>query len=138
MPIKNCTRCGKIFSSSHPTLCPQCIETDENNFKKVRSFVKDNPRVSIDVVIEATGVSEDRIREYLRLGLIDSASLSGPVLECKKCGKPIDSGTYCVLCKRELSQTLMSSLDAQVRNKDKDSDGEKKEIRFWKRYRSRR
>jgi len=108
MHLKNCTRCGNLYSSSHQTLCPECLEKDEEDFKKVRNFVKDNPKVAIEVVVEATGVPEEQIREYVRNGRLDVAYFAGPVLHCARCGKPISSGDYCVLCQKELSETFTS------------------------------
>ena len=110
MSIRNCSRCGKVYNSAHQSLCPECVEADEVEFQAVREFIKDNPKVSLDVVSEATGVSEDRLLEYLRDGRLESAELSGPVLECKRCGKPIQRGEYCVLCQSEISQTFGNTL----------------------------
>ena len=122
MNLKNCTRCGKMFASSHISLCPDCLEADQVTFKSVRDFIKNNPRVSIDVVVEATGVAEEDVREFVRQGRIDVADLSGPVLSCKRCGKPIESGEYCVLCRQDITENL--KVTAAVKEKPEQSDDE--------------
>jgi len=131
MGIKNCSQCGKVFHGSNSNLCPECAEKDEENFLKVRNFIKDNPKVSVEVVVEATGVSEERIRDYLQRGRLDIANLSGPALECQRCGKPIYNGKYCVVCQAEISNTFKKS------GTDSSQDKSAKVGSFTSRYRDR-
>ncbi|MFH1676745.1 MAG: hypothetical protein ABIC40_06935 [bacterium] len=106
MVLKNCELCGKIYNGNHQTICPDCLEIERQDFEKVRQFIKDNPKISIEVASEATGVDQDRIREFMRQGKIDLADLKGPVLECRRCGKPIYRGEYCIICQNEISVKL--------------------------------
>jgi flagellar operon protein (TIGR03826 family) len=138
MSMRNCARCGKVFVSTNQYLCHDCIESDAVDYKKVREFVKENPKVSVEVVVEATGVAEDMIREYLRQGRLSTADFSGPTLQCQRCGKPIESGTYCVLCHDEISKTLLNpsqgeQSDAPIRRKKSDEPAA-----FARYYRSRK
>ncbi len=106
MFFNNCRNCGRAYRGSNPDLCPDCLEQDEDNFLSVRNFIKANPKVSLEVVAEATGVEEEKIRTYLRDGRLEAASLTGPVLECHRCGKPIQNGMYCVLCSSKIKNTF--------------------------------
>lgn len=135
--LKNCRRCGKAYNSPNPNLCPECADAEEEEFKGVRKFIKDNPKVSLEVVAEATGIPEDRIRDYLREGRLESADLNGPVLECKRCGKPIYQGEYCVLCQSELQQTFRSGLEDRSAKSSKDKDDDRRSRSFVRRYRNR-
>ncbi len=63
MAIRNCRSCGTVFDGTHPDLCADCLEEEEDEFKTVRAYIKDHPKVAIAVVSEATGVSEDSIRD---------------------------------------------------------------------------
>lgn len=109
MFLKNCDRCGKAYTSSNPSICPDCIDQDEIDFKKVRNFVKENPKLSIEVISEATEVDEGRIRDYLRMGRLELADMTGPALECERCGKPISMGQYCIICQQEIAETFRTS-----------------------------
>ncbi len=135
MEFRNCKRCGKVYQSANPDFCPDCVDAGEKDFRKVRDFIKDNPKVSLEVVAEATGVDEDQILEFLRDGRLEPANLPGPVLECKRCGKPIYQGEYCVLCLNEISQNFKSTSQQQSKKK---SHGEQKTKSFARRYRERR
>ena len=108
MFLNNCRKCGRAYRGSNPELCPDCLEEDEKNFKLVRRFIKENPKVALEVVAEATGVDEEQLRSYLRDGRLQSAELSGPILECQRCGKPIHQGMYCVICASEIKSTFVT------------------------------
>ncbi|HDS30751.1 MAG TPA: MerR family transcriptional regulator [Firmicutes bacterium] len=134
MGLKNCEKCGKAYSGSHAIYCDDCLEAEEEEFKIVRDFIKDNPKIAISVVSEATGVDEDKIRGYLRAGRLDVADLSGPVLSCSRCGKPIYRGQYCVLCQSEIVGGLK---DAGGRRNESDDDSQNRES-FLERQRNRK
>ena len=66
MNVANCPRCGKIYAKNPANLCPDCIREDEEMYEKVYYYLRDNPSSTVQQVAEATGVSEDRILNYLR------------------------------------------------------------------------
>lgn len=130
--MRNCDRCGKIYASPNPKLCSDCVKQDQDDFNVVREFLKENPKVSIEVISEATGVDELKIREYLRQGQLELADVNGPALECTRCGKPISKGDYCVLCQREIQNSLRSGgSQPKAVSKDKASGRES----FFLKYR---
>ena len=53
---KNCKICGKIFYHPHNDICFECMARDEEDFQKVRLFLKEFPGTKINVVEEYTGV----------------------------------------------------------------------------------
>lgn len=107
MQLKNCKECGKVMAHEGiRKLCQDCIDKHENEFLRVRDFIKSNPKVAVEVVCEATEVDERRVREFIREGLIQASELEGFPVECQKCGKPIARGVYCPLCQQDLSANL--------------------------------
>lgn len=95
---KNCKVCGRIFYHHHNDICPDCIIRDEQDFQKVRLFLKEFPGSKINVVEEYTGVSSKKILKYLREERLELAEKSEDFLKCLKCGKPITTGMYCSEC----------------------------------------
>jgi cbb3-type cytochrome oxidase cytochrome c subunit len=89
----------------------------EEDFKLVREFIKDNPGVSLEIVVEATGVKSEIIREFIKQGDIKFAEHAGPALECRKCGKPIYRGEYCIMCGSEIADTFKASQRAGVKQR---------------------
>jgi hypothetical protein len=85
-------------------ICPDCTKVEEDQFDVLRRFIQDNPRSTIGVVAEATGVSPKRILLYVREGrLILSEGMMGE-LKCSQCDTPIEKGSMCDKCSREISK----------------------------------
>ena len=115
-------------------ICPECAENKEKNFLKVRDFIKDNPKVSIEVVIEATGVSEIELRQFLREGLIEVANFDGTPLTCQRCGKPISRGLYCAICHQDFgSGDTEGKGEKKKKTGSKDKRGSSLVLQFRKR-----
>jgi hypothetical protein len=104
MQLQNCRECGKVMQhGGMRQLCHDCAEKREQEFLRVRDFIKSNPKVAVEVVCEAADVLEKRVREFIREGLIEASELDGFPVECQKCGKPIARGVYCPLCQQDIS-----------------------------------
>lgn len=102
--IRNCPRCGKIFTYVGRPICSRCIEIEEDEFKKVKEYVYDNPGATISETSQETGVSVDKIMRFLREERLEIKSEdSNLVLECERCGVPIKSGRFCERCKRDMN-----------------------------------
>lgn len=108
--VKNCKRCGKIFNylGGEP-ICPVCRQQDEEDFKRVKEYLYENPGATMSQISIDLDISVEKIRRYLREGRLEIVGNEGNlVLECEKCGKAIKSGRYCDVCERELTSNLKS------------------------------
>jgi predicted amidophosphoribosyltransferase len=105
MVLTNCQICHKAFNcTGGKPICPECRQKEEDDFLKVREYVKDHPKVSIESVAEETRVSTETIRRYLQEGLLEQASLTDKDLKCQLCKQTITSGNYCLSCMDKLKQ----------------------------------
>lgn len=97
-----CRRCGSVFTvqGSLGQLCPNCIRNEEETYSKVRSFVKDNPGVSVQEVSEILSVPRTKIMNYIKEERLEVTGDSKTFLTCKNCGKSISTGVFCPDCKR--------------------------------------
>lgn len=103
--IRNCPRCGKIFTYIGRPICNRCIEADENEFKVVKEYIYDNPGATISEVSQETGVSYDKIIRFLREERLEIKSENSNILlECEKCGRAIRSGRFCDKCKEQINK----------------------------------
>ncbi len=102
MRTLKCRRCSQTFTvlGTLGQLCPKCIRDEEDIYLRVRSFVKDNPGVSIQEVSEILSISRSKIMNYIKEERLEVTSNSKTVLKCKNCGKPITTGIFCADCKR--------------------------------------
>jgi len=103
--IRNCPRCGKIFSYLGRPICNKCIEIEENEFKVVKEYVYDNPGATISEVSQETEVTVEKIMRFLREERLEIKSEnSNLILECERCGRSINSGRFCENCKGAMNK----------------------------------
>jgi len=106
MEVKNCPRCGKIFTVIRSPFCPACEKLDEEVFQRVKSYLEDNPNQSLVEVAAACDTSTKKILGYVRDGrLLASEGLQGELV-CAACGKPIQHGRYCDKCVIKINQEI--------------------------------
>lgn len=104
--IRNCPRCGRLFAFRGRDICPTCVSEEEEQFERVRRFLRSAPAASLGDIVEATGVSAELILSFLRQGrLLAGDGLKG-MLTCQRCGTPIDEGYLCADCSREVAREM--------------------------------
>lgn len=123
MNIRNCKECGKLFQyDGISKLCYRCRKKDDENFRVVKDFLYENPKETISVVSEETGVSEEKILRYLREGKLEIVGDDpGILLDCEGCGKAIRTGRYCERCAQDMERGFKSGFERQEKNKAKQS-----------------
>lgn len=125
MELKNCKQCGRTFGSvDGEELCKKCTSaTLEEDFKKVRDYLYDNPGATIESVHEETGVEKAVIVKFLRQERIEIVEDENSLLRCQRCSISIKTGKYCDKCKLEIDKELKNAVkDIQVK-KDERSAG---------------
>jgi len=107
--IKYCKECRKIFQYvSGPVLCPVCRKRDEEDFEKVRKFLRDYPGANMQEVSDNTGVSPAKISRWLKEERLEVSENSLVALNCEKCGVRIRSGRFCVECSKGLAKEMIN------------------------------
>jgi hypothetical protein len=95
-----------VFTRIASPVCPRCEKVDEENFNKVREYIKDDPLCNINELSEATEVPVKRILQFLREGRLEvTKGLSGE-LNCVKCGTVIEKGNFCDACTVKLNKEI--------------------------------
>lgn len=124
MKIKNCKRCGKVYTYNGIDLCPDCYKKEENDFLKIRDYIETNPLATIIEVSTKTGIKLQKIMDFLKEGrLILNAENKNMVLNCERCGKPILTGRYCETCSIEIEKVLKEGL---IKNEESNSANQDK------------
>lgn len=117
--LRNCPQCGRIFSYLGRNLCPRCMEKEEDEFKIVRTYIRENPGATITETAEATGVAEQTILRFLREGRLVSRGLqASSTLECERCGRKITEGRYCTSCQQELEREVRQTMASYTPRKE--------------------
>ena len=117
--IRNCIKCGRIFQyDGFNKKCERCRRDEEEDFKKVKEYLYDNPGATITEVSEETGVEEDLILKYLRQGRLEISSEGGSlVLDCERCGRAIRTGKFCDQCAEEMARELKGAFKPKEKDK---------------------
>jgi hypothetical protein len=81
------------------------MKTEEEEFDRVRIYVRDHEGTSILEVSEATEISVTKIIRFLREGrlLSKGMDMSGGILTCESCGGSIEEGRLCKLCRAKFA-----------------------------------
>ncbi len=105
--LRNCPRCGKLFSYFGRPICNNCIEKEEEEFKIVKEYIYENPGATVFEVADATEVTVDKIMRFLREERLEISSENvNLILECERCSRPIKTGRYCDQCKGEMASEM--------------------------------
>jgi flagellar operon protein (TIGR03826 family) len=109
--VRNCRKCGKIFSYfGGPPICPACKQTEEEDFKNIKNYLYKNPGASLSQVAVDLEISVEKIKRFLKEGRLEITTDEGNLfLECESCGKSIRSGKYCSDCERNLASGLKTT-----------------------------
>ena len=67
--IRNCPKCNRLFSySERHRVCPECTTLNEEEYRIIRSFIRDNPGVNVIDVVRQTGVRHEAVLRFMREG----------------------------------------------------------------------
>lgn len=128
--VRNCRKCGKIFNYiGGAPICPVCKQADEEDFKKVKEYLYENPGSSVTKVSTDLNISIEKIKRFLKDGRLEITSEEGNmILECENCGKAIKSGRLCDACERDLAAGLRSAANQIKSELDSISEASKKAV----------
>jgi len=106
--LANCSRCGKVFAKVLRDICQDCYKEEEEDFKTVYSFLKDQKKrqATIAEIVEGTGVEEKLIIKFVREGRLRPSEFPNLSYPCERCGTAITTGKYCKKCISEMRKEL--------------------------------
>ena len=65
MEIKNCKRCGKMYSYlTGIPICDQCKQKDEDDFQKVKKYIYEHRGASMKEISDDCEVSVEKITRF--------------------------------------------------------------------------
>ncbi|MBE5848723.1 MAG: hypothetical protein E7298_00970 [Lachnospiraceae bacterium] len=100
-----CTKCGKAnpeYKGVGEYRCSECGFTMYDDFGIVRNYLEAHSGATQSQVSQATGVSMETIRYFLKEERLEVTSSSNVMLSCEICNAPIRSGRYCEACSKKL------------------------------------
>lgn len=111
MDVRNCRRCKKLFNYiGGPQICPACQSLLEEEFQKVKAFLRENPKASMGTIAEENEVSVQQIKQWVREERLSFTEDSPVAIECENCGAMIRTGRYCKSCKATLANHMNEAI----------------------------
>lgn len=99
-------------------VCPQCKEKQEATFQRVKKFVQDNKKATIEEIVENCDVDSAQVKQWIREERLFFSDDSPVKISCELCGCQIPSGRFCDKCKKEAAGNFGNVLAANAaRNK---------------------
>lgn len=135
MDVRNCSRCGQIYSYDGFKICLKCRRKDEEDFKSIKKYIDLNPGAAISEVSEETEVDTKKIIEFLRQGRLEIKDENNLLLPCEKCGEPIKTGRFCEKCTAEMQREFKRSIGGGKDPKKMQTGRVTEKIRITDRYR---
>ncbi|HEY8392433.1 MAG TPA: MerR family transcriptional regulator [Capillibacterium sp.] len=117
MSLKNCKRCGKLFSFQGHNVCQDCLAKDTDDFTKVWEYLSERPSASVLEISKATGVEAVVINRFRREGRLVIDPKKGEKLFCLSCGKQIYEGRFCSDCANQL-RTEMEAANQELARRE--------------------
>ncbi|MEE1132586.1 MAG: hypothetical protein UHX00_13275 [Caryophanon sp.] len=111
MTIQNCERCRALFHKKVKDICPACVQKEDDDFQKIRLFLKRNKTIELITVSKETGVELDVIYQFLQEGRVILSHSVQSGYPCKECGTTISTGALCTPCeekRNDVHQTLQA------------------------------
>lgn len=111
MDVRNCKRCRKLFNylGGQP-ICPNCMAELEDEFQKVKTYLRDNPKAVMVSIAEDNNVSIQQIKQWIREERLTFTDDSPVAIECENCGTMIRTGRYCKQCKDKLANGMNEAI----------------------------
>ncbi|UOQ48311.1 hypothetical protein MUN88_20095 [Gracilibacillus caseinilyticus] len=117
--LANCDRCDKVFVKTSRSICAECIKEEDKKFQIVYDFIKkrENRQATIPEIVEATGVEEDVILQFVKDKRLRSSQFPNLTYKCERCGNPITKGKICENCSNEITSELRHQQEIEQVNK---------------------
>lgn len=131
MEIISCKSCGRLFNYVQgDRICSACAKGLEEKFVEVKKFVRDNPKVDINVLSSEMDVSVRQIKRWIREERLCFTDESPIGLNCENCGATIKTGRYCRKCKDQMTTRLQGAVGVKQPEEQKRKDSKDNKMRF--------
>ena len=106
----NCPGCGKLFlNPGEGKYCPECLQKHEQQMDEIASYVRDNPRSSVDEICAALDVKKSLVLSMLQSGRLEEMNINIKY-PCASCGIKISRGRYCKACGKKIAGEIAASI----------------------------
>lgn len=115
-----CEECGKLFRKFNREICSDCLEKEYELLDEVKVFLtkKKNKGASFEDLQNKTGITQDKLVNFVKNGSIALPEDMDITYPCYKCKKPIKLGHLCTQCSNEIKQEVEKSITKKETKKN--------------------
>lgn len=131
-----CARCRRFFEKvAFEEVCPVCFPLEEEEFKKIKEYLRECPGASSNEIMQVLRVSFKSIKRYLKEDRLEIIGDNKCFIRCELCGEPLNSGRFCGGCYKEGQALRAKGLDygsksAYIKPKEEDKTSRRTSIRY--------
>lgn len=115
------------YQGSGKYKCDFCGHEELDDFGKVKEFLEIHGSAPSYKISLMTGVRQEVINLFLKRGMVELPEDSDYYLKCEKCGCSIRYGRFCPDCAKKLASGIQALFGAEVGEKPKEIQREKKD-----------
>lgn len=113
LSITQCEGCGKIIQRNVRNLCAACNAEEDDRLRlfertMVRNRLFDNAQAA-----QATGITEEKIRAWIRGGKFRIAEFPNLADQCDLCNAPTRKGHLCADCTSRINADISLTLERE-------------------------
>lgn len=130
-----CSVCGGslIYKGIGEYQCSECYSLEYDDYGKVRLYIELHNGATSAEIAEATGVTQQKIRQMLKEERLEVTPDSMAFLHCEMCGIDIRSGRYCAACETKIRKDAAAeSRSSKIQGFGHAQRGEDGERRFMR------
>lgn len=129
--FKKCKKCGGnvLPVKDGEYKCESCGEIYLDDYGKVKKFLEDNKNVTMQDIIQHTGVPRKMVKSFLGECKLEIKQPSSAYVRCSVCGAMLTCGSICNRCGRNIagndfnnpkSRIILNKIGDNIRNKEED------------------
>ena len=99
-------------------------------FVEVKKYVRDNPKVDINVLSSEMDVSIRQIKRWIREERLCFTDESPIGLNCENCGAIIKTGRFCRACKDQMTTRIQGAVGVKKPEEQRRKDSKENKMRF--------
>ncbi len=131
MEVISCKSCGRLFNYVQgDRICPACTKKMDEKFVEVKKYVRDNPKVDINVLSSEMDVSIRQIKRWIREERLCFTDESPIGLNCENCGAIIKTGRFCRACKDQMTTRIQGAVGVKKPEEQRRKDSKENKMRF--------
>jgi predicted amidophosphoribosyltransferase len=119
MNVANCPKCGRVYVKNlMHDICQACVKEIDTQCETCIKYLRENRGISLEMLSEATEVSQSLIIKFMREGRISVMGNRNIFYPCEVCGSDKREKNMCDSCRQKLKKDVRNTMEDHRRIED--------------------